>query len=234
MKRILILFMSVLSFVSLAEETLPPAPQILAAARAMLPPRPVLMTGTLKDRAANGFVRKTLDVEMTLDWRAEPPKANYKITDTKTGSFQTLEIQWVPGSPLFQWLETCDAAGVNGEPGDFDPASEIHCLGVTWSDLSFGFLWDPEAKTLRTDKKMGKACWLISVPREDGNNLFLWIEKETGRMLGAEERDSNGKRLKIIKVVSVKKFDDLWMVKDLDIIRPETGEKVSLRINEVK
>lgn len=219
-----LLFLSVLS---VAAEELPPAPQILASARAQLPPRPVSMTGTLKDRAANGFVRKTLYVEMTLDWRAEPPQATYKITDAKSGSFQTLEIKWVPGSPLFQWSE-------NGEPGDFDPASEIHGLGVTWSDLSFEFLWDPEAETLRTDKKMGKSCWLVSVPREGGNRLLLWIEKETGRMMGAEERNEAGKRQKIIKVVSVKKFDDLWMVKDLDIIRPETGEKATLRINEVK
>ena len=225
MKRIFFILLLALSI--LAEE-LPPAPQILATARAQLPPYPVTMKGTLKEHAANGFVKKTLDVEMTLDWRAEPPHAKYKITDKKSGNIETLELLWPPGSPVFRYL-------MNNSPVDnFDPHSEIQNTGITWSDLSFTFLWNPEAQTLRTDKKMGKKCYLISIPRPKNNRLLLWIEKETGRMMGAEEQDVHENRQKILKVVSVKKFGVLWMVKDLDIIRPETGAKASLRIHEVK
>ena len=91
MKYLLLLFVSCLSFVSFAEE-LPPAPQILAAARAQLPPHPVVMTGVLKQWAANGFMKKALDVEMTLDWSAQPPRAEYHINDPKKKVFQTLEV----------------------------------------------------------------------------------------------------------------------------------------------
>jgi hypothetical protein len=63
--------------------------------------------------------------------------------------------------------------------------------------------------------------------------MKLWVEKETGRLLGAEEYNADGDRLKVIKVVSVRKFDDLWMVEDLDIIQPAQGTRTSLRVDEV-
>ncbi len=212
---------------SVCAEPLPPAPQILAAARAQLPQNPVHMTGTLKARAPNGFVQAA-SIEMDLDWHATPPQAVYRISDPKNDIFQTLEIQWLEAGPVFQYLE-------NGAPvSNFNPHSKIKNLGITWSDLSFSFLWNEEARTLRTGKKRGEDCFVISVPRPENHSLLLWIEKKTGRMLGAEEQDPEGKRQKVIKVVSVKKFDDLWMVKNLDIIRFSPERKTTLRIDTLE
>jgi len=213
------------SFVRAGE--LPPAPQILAAARAQLPAVPVFMSGTLRDFAANNHMRKELKVEMTLDWNAQSPHAEYKIKDAKTGDFQTLEIVWNNGEPGYLYSQ-------NQEIAAFDPHAEIENIGVTWSDLSFSFLWSPEAKTLGEDKKLGKECFKISVPRPGDHTLLLWVEQKTGRLLGAEEQDASGTRQKIIKVISVKDFDGLWMVKDLDIIQPALGGRTSLRVDDVE
>ena len=221
-----ILFVLLLASSVWAEE-LPPAPQILAAARAQLPPHPVHMTGTLKARAANSHVKKTLDVKMTLDWGAAPPRAEYRIKDEKENRTQTLKILWKDSGPEYSFSQ-------NQENKVFDPHGEIKNLGITWSDLSFSFLWNKNAQTLRTGKKLGKECYVISVPRPGNHSLLLWIEQKTGRMLGAEEQDTSGKVQKIIKVVSVKDFDGLWMVKDLDIIRLEQGGRTSLRIDSVQ
>jgi len=226
MKRV-ILF-AVLSAVAVRAETLPPAPELLAAARAQLPSQPVHMTGTLKERAANGFVKNTLNVEMELDWNANPASAEYRINDKKRGRLQTLKLQWLPDGPDLQCLEN------GAEVASFDPHAQIGGIGITWADLSFSFLWSEEAKTLRTGKKLGKESFVISVPRPDDHTLLIWIEKKTGRMMGAEEYDAEGKRGKIIKVVSVKEFDGLWMVKDLDIIRPEQAGRTSLRVDRVE
>ncbi len=236
MKRILLSLLSVLSVLSVSAEeprgelveSMPPASQILAAARAQLPPHPVVMSGTLKERAANSHVKKTLNVEMKLSWGAAPPQATYQIRDEKNDIVQRLEIQWLPAGPEFQYSENGDRVA------DFNPNTEIQDLGVTWADLSFSFLWSREAETLRTDKKLGKECFVVSVPRPENHALLLWVEQDTGRMLGAEERDAEGKTVKIIKVVSVKEFDGLWMVKDLDIIRPGQGGRTSLRIDTVE
>jgi hypothetical protein len=212
---------------SLRAEELPPAAQILDFARAQLPKQPVRMNGSLKERAPNGFVKKELTIEMDLNWGADPANATYRIRDEKSGLFQCLEIQWVPGGPEFQYSE--NGAAVAG----FDPNREIDGLGVTWDDLSFAFLWSFQADTLKTDKKLGRDCYVVAVPRGP-NRLLLWIEKDTGRLFGAKEETPDGTLLKEIKVVSVKEFDKLWMVKDVDILRPSENGRTALRIEQVE
>ncbi|MFA6174753.1 MAG: outer membrane lipoprotein-sorting protein [Kiritimatiellales bacterium] len=225
MKRHILL--SLLFAATLHAAELPPAQQILAFARAQLPKQSIRMNGSLKERAENGFVKKELTVEMDLNWGADPANATYRIRDEKTGLFQTLEIQWLAAGPDFQYSEN------NQDVPDFNPNTEIEGLGVTWADLSFSFLWSRDAETVKTDKKMGKDCYVIAVPR--GNNrLSLWIEQETGRLFGAKEENTAGNLVKEIKVVSVKEFDKLWMVKDLDIIRPSENGRTSLRVETVE
>jgi hypothetical protein len=224
MKRLLAIL---LLATSVTAEDLPPAPQILAAARAQLPPYPVEMKGVLKQWAANNFMKKALDVEMTLDWSATPAQAEYKISDPKNDLVQTVKIFWKESGVEFDFSE-------NGEKKETDPFDQVLNSGVTWIDLTFSFLWNQQAQTIGTDRKLGKECFLISIPRPSGNELKLWVGKEAGGLLGAEEYTADGNRIKIIKVVSFAKFDDLWMVKNLDIIQPATGEKTSLRIDQLE
>jgi hypothetical protein len=219
---------------SLYAEELPPAAKILDFAREQLPKQPIRMNGSLKERAPNGFVKKELTIEMDLNWGADPANATYRIRDEKTGltadggtGFQALEIQWVPGGPRFQYSED----GVDST--NFNPSAEIDGLGATWDDLSFSFLWSVQAEVLKTDKKLGHDCYVVVVPRGD-NRLLLWIEKETGRLFGAKEETPDGKLLKEIKVVSVKEFNDIWMVKDVDILRPSANGRTSLKIDNVE
>lgn len=226
MKRMVLIWL-VVCVATLRAEELPPAQQILAFARAQLPKQSIRMNGSLKERAENGFVKKELTVEMDLNWGADPASATYRIRDEKTAVAQILEIQWLPMGAEFQYSEN------NKDISIFDPNAEINGIGVTWADLSFSFLWSREAETLRTDKRLGRNCFVISVPR--GNNrLLLWIEQETGRVFGAKEETVDGKLIKELKVVSVKEFDKLWMVKDLDIIRPSENGKTSLRVETVE
>ena len=222
-----ILFILLTALCVYAEE-LPSAQEILSFARGQLPKQPVRLTGSLKERAPNGFVKKELTIEMDLDWGADLATAVYRIRNEKTDLFQTLEILWYPTGPVFQYSEN------GNEIAGFDPNSEIDGLGVTWADLSFSFLWSHQAKTVETGKKLGRECFVIAVPRPGGNRLLLWIEQGTGRMLGAKEQNPDGKTEKEIKVVSVKEFDGLWMVKDLDIILPTENRRTSLRIENVE
>lgn len=209
-------------------ETLPAAQEILAFARAQLPEQPVRMRGSLKERAPNGFVKKDLAVEMDLNWHANPSTATYRIRDLKTGESQTLQICWLPAGPDFSYSQNNIAM-----PG-FDPETQINGLGVTWADLSFSFLWSAEAETLRTEKRLGRDCFVVAVPAPEESNLLLWIEQSTGRMLGVKEENAAGKMVKEIKVVSVKEFSGLWMVKDLDIIRPLESGRTTLRVDHVE
>jgi hypothetical protein len=225
MKRLIPFLLLALSI--RAGDALPPAPVILEAARAQLPSHPVELSGTLKERTANGFVRTSIRITIQLDWGAAPPRATYRLQNEKSEALQTLEIEWLPDEPLFRHSEN----GIVSEA--FDPHKSIDGLGITWADLSFAFLWQNDAQTIGTERKLGRNCFLLTVPRPGENRLKIWIEQETGRMLGAREETAGGKLVKDIKVVSVKEFDGLWMVKDLDMIRPQGKRRTSLRIDEV-
>lgn len=226
MKRLFFIGLVLFSGALFAEE-FPPAAQILDFARGQLPKQPIRMNGSLKERAPNGFIKKELTIEMDLNWGSDPANATYRIRDEKSGLFQTLEIQWVSGGPVFQYSEN----GVDST--NFNPSAEIDGLGATWDDLSFSFLWSFQAEVTGSDKKLGHDCYVVAVPRGD-NRLLLWIEKETGRLFGAKEQTPGGKMLKEIKVVSVKEFGDIWMVKDVDILRPSENGRTSLRIDNVE
>ncbi len=185
------------------------------------------MTGELRERAANGFVINARDLEMTLAWGSAPARAFYRLTDTETGTVQALEIRWLPGGPEFNYSE-------NGKASEFRPDRPIEGLGMTWADLSFSFLWSTNATLEKSGKKLGKECFVLSIPRSGGRKLRLWIEKTTGRTLGARVYAPDGTMIKDIKIVSVKEFDGLWMAKDIDIIRPRDRRRTSLRIEHVE
>lgn len=224
MKRLLWIGFFALSAVA---SELPKAPQILASVRAQLPPYPVVMSGSLKKKAANGFTQKSLAVDIELHWGAHPPRATYRIRETDSGRIQELDIRWNAGKTETTFLE-------NGVRATYRPHEEIADCGITWADLSFSFLWNQRAQTLGVEKKFGHQRYKISVPRPHGNALILWVETDTGRMMRAEEIDARGQRQKIIKVVSVKNINDLWIVKDLDIIRPAKKGRTTLRVDRVE
>jgi hypothetical protein len=226
MKRILIFLLSAWVVFSLAAEELPPATQILSAARAQLPPGTIVMSGSLKRHAPNGFVKKHLLLEAELNWSEKAPRAIYRLKDEKTGEEKTLEIIREDG--VAQYKTPSKQANES-----FNPYQEIDGLGISWADLSFSFLWENDAKTIGTGRKIGKSCYKIQINRPNDEKMTLWIEQETGRMLGAETVDSEGWRQTILKVVSVKDFDGIWMVKDLDMVFPVRGGRTSLRIDHI-
>lgn len=209
---------------------MPPAGEVLAFARDQLPLTPIRMSGSLKHRAPNGFVLADLAVEMELDGSRDPATAVYRLRDVKTGREQRLQIVREVGGPLYHFTDSRDASA--GE--EFNPDQPIGDLGVTWADLSFSFLWSESAETVGTARRLGRDCFVLSIPRPDDRRLVLWIEQETGRMLGAREESVSGQTLKEIRVVSVKQFDGLWMIKDLDVIHPQSGHRTGLRIDEVE
>lgn len=225
MKSLLILLFLATSL--LADE-LPAGTQILEFCRANLPTDPIEMTGSLKEHAANGFVTRKLTIDMSLYWGGVPQSAHYRIADKKKKVTHALDVEWAHGESLFEWREN----DVLKEEINVD--SEIDGLGITASDLSFSFLWSTNATTLRMAKKLGRECYVLSVPRPEEHELILWIEKKNGMFLEAEELDAAGKRVKIIDVVGVKKFGTLWMVKDLNIVRFPSGKTTSLKVDTVK
>jgi len=209
-----------------AEEPAMDAAEVLAFARSRLPVEPVVLRGTLRERSANGHVRRKLDIEMNLFWGESPSRAEYRVIQRTQK--QTLKITWRETGPEYRFFRDGE------EIESLDVNSEIAGSGVTWADLSFSFLWSRDAVITGKARKLGRESWAVRIPRGAAGTRRLWIEQHTGLVLGVEGHDADGLVQKIIKIVSIKKQDGLWLAKDIDIIRPGVPGRVSLRVEVVE
>jgi hypothetical protein len=213
MKWITLLAMACLCVSAAAEQ--PPADELLAFVRSKLPDRPLRLTGALKVQTRNGFTKSNLPVTIDLDWGAATPRATYAIEN------ETLVITWQDDVPQYDFSNTQNT-----------PTSDILDTGITWADLSFSVLWWPGSKIAGEDRKINRDCYIVDVPIPDSEQTMrLWIEKKMGMLLEAQTLDKEGKRLRRLKIKSIKKMDGMWVAKNLELKDEKSGSKTTLQIS---
>lgn len=99
---------------------------------------------------------------------------------------------------------------------------EIRNTGVTYDDLSLGFLYWPHPRLAGSQQLRGtKASLLELFPPADIQTPYgsarLWIDQNSGAPLRMEGFDKNGNLLKRFEVISAQKIDDLWTLKEMRI-----------------
>jgi hypothetical protein len=115
----------------------------------------------------------------------------------------------------------------------------IRDTGVTYEDLSLGFLYWPRPvlqgeQTIRT-----RPAWMIDLQAPSGEPIYgvarVWIDKESGAILRIEGYDKKGLLLRRFEVVSAQKIDGLWMLKQMRIesFAPGNTDPLSRRYLEV-
>ena len=209
----LVLSLSVSGFAAEA----PSADHILNMVQKKLPSRPLKLTGKLKAKAKNGFT-KSYPVTMELDWHSEPATAHYKIDD------EELTITWENNRPSY----TFSQAGNK-------PTSEILGTGFTWADLSFAVLWWPGSRLVGEDRKLNRDTYIIDVPVPGSENTMrLWVDQYMGMVMEAQTLDASENQLSRLKIKSIKKMDEMWIAKDLELSDKTTGRKTTLTIADLK
>ena len=215
MKKMLLLFILFCGLPAWTEQT---ADDLLAFVRDHLPQEPLRLTGTLKVQAKNGFVQARSPVEIQLNWGAEPPEARYQIGE------ESMRVIWKEANPQYQFSTPKNT-----------PQSPILKTGFTWADLSFAVLWWPHSRLLGEGRKINRECQIVEVPVPDSDRkMHLWIEKKMGMLLEAQTRNASGKMIRRLKIKSLKKMDDLWVAKDLELLNAETGTKTLLQITNLQ
>ena len=195
-----------------------PADDILAYVQTKLPADPIKLSGTLKVRTKNGFTKASLPVEMELDWGAEKPTASYRIGE------ESLHITWSNNQPSYTFSNP-----------ENTPTSDILKTGITWADLSFSVLWWPNSQLVKEEKKINRECYVVDVPVPDSDNTMrLWIEKKMGMLLEVQTLDPQKKKLRRMKIKSIKKMDGMWVAKDLEIQDKQNGSKTTLQITDLQ
>lgn len=108
---------------------------------------------------------------------------------------------------------------------------EIRNSGVTYDDLSLGFLYWPHPHLIGNENIRGTHASLLELTPSEGHltpygSARLWIDERSNAPLRMEGYDAQGKLLKRFEVLSAQKIDGLWTLKEMRIetFDPMTGK----------
>ncbi|MBN2685377.1 MAG: outer membrane lipoprotein-sorting protein [Pontiellaceae bacterium] len=223
MKKLLSLIV-IFAAVSCAHAQTPTGDEILRFVRENLPNEPLKLTGSLKVKAKNGFTSANIPTVMELNWGAAAPTAEYRLGAPGSRDYEQLTITWNNDKPSYAFSNSKNK-----------PTDTVLNTGISWADLSFSVLWWPNAKLTGEETKIQRDCYVVEVPVPDSKNTMrLWIEKDMGMLLEARTLDSKAKELSRLKIVSIKKMDEMWIAKDLELTDQKTGSKTTLVINDLE
>jgi hypothetical protein len=123
------------------------------------------------------------------------------------------------------------------------PSARLHDpvrgTGVTYEDLSLGFLYWPRPVVQGEEVVKTRPAWKIDLQAPAGEPLYgvarVWIDKESGAILRIEGYDKKGLLLRRFEIISAQKIDGLWMLKQMRIesFEPGNPDPVSRRYLEV-
>jgi len=179
------------------------ADEILKAARLT----PTLRPATL--RAQIRTEEKTSPLRLSL----KDHVISYEFTDPE----QTILLKLNPEKT--QLFEKKD--------GKIEPVSSTHLhdqvrdTGVSYQDLSLGFLYWPRPALQGQETVKTRPCWKIDLQAPSDEPLYgvarVWIDQEFGGILKIEGYDKKGLLLRRFELISPQKIDGLWMLRQMRI-----------------
>ena len=228
------------------DSQLPSAEDILMKARMRIPGEPLLIKGRLLTGKRLGTLEKAFYLEAVLKLGSKPVSAQYTLRDIFGTPIKRLTIVRRPNeAPEFHY-ET-------GHPLQPTSTPDLHCAiegtNITWSDLSLSFLWWQSGTTIGSEKCRGRSCVILEFTSEDRNlseeshgpgsktgtcpTVRLWIDEKLFMLIQMEEYDAHAKRQRRLSVKKLKKIDDLWMVKEMEIRSYPSKHRTVLRIDDI-
>ena len=196
------------------------AADVLSGCQAMLPTRPVELTGAIVLRNRKGIVRSEYAYTLVLDRSRTPAEI-------------AVEIRERDGSNVLKRVTL-------KRPGPI-PEGRVMDTDVTWLDLSMDYLWwkNPRFEAEREGESVhGQKCSVILVDPPDAaagiRSMRLWADKKNGCLLQAEELDANGKPVRRLWGTRVKKFDGRWMANVLGTETLGSGRRTKITVEGLK
>lgn len=211
-----------------AARQLPPARFLLDQLLSRLPDQPVALQGTLHGPAGG-----KLRVDMDILARGPEAHGRYRIADFFGAPAAQLEIRRPPHAPPVIRIET-------GAPPHSvqTPSLNLNLPGsdLLWMDLTLGFLWWKDGKTIGLQELRGQSCYVVDLfspnPAQDRYAAVrLWIDQVHGMLIQAEAQDPVGNLLRRVTIKSFRKIGEHWMIKDLEIRTLPDNRKTILRID---
>lgn len=218
-------------------ETLPAplnAAEVLEGTLARLPEEPLTLTGTLTVRRQRGLVLHEVPFSIDLAWGASPPRATYRMQDGFGRAQESLTITRRPdGASELMWR---DAAGtISTNPPALTDA--VQGTDITWMDLSLAFLWWPDAQLDGEQRFRGSLCDIVRVappiPIVGCSSMKLWVDRRLRFLRQVEQLDETGKSVRKMWVSSVGRTGDRWMIRNMEVERPGSGQRTKLHVENL-
>ena len=105
---------------------------------------------------------------------------------------------------------------------------EVRDTGVTYQDLSLGFLYWPRPVLHGVDSVKTRSAWKIDLQAPADEPLYgvarVWVDTESGAILRIEGYDKKGLLMRRFEIISAQKIEGLWMLKQMRIEGFEPGK----------
>ncbi|HEY8241421.1 MAG TPA: outer membrane lipoprotein-sorting protein [Kiritimatiellia bacterium] len=216
--------------------SLPPAQELLDGCIATLPDIPLLIQGQLQSKNSDGDIEEKINVEMLLDWQAQPPTARYTLRDAFGAALEHLAVTWNPGAgPEYRYF-VGDPLAATAVP---ELSAPVRGTDISWMDLSLSFLWWPDGTTVGAEEVRSRACYVVDAPAPGGvfagcKGARLWIDPQIHILLRADAYGTDGNVMRRMEVKSFKKINGRWVIQNIEIESYPSRHRTVLRVRDVQ
>ncbi len=213
------------------------AAQTLAACTAIIPTEPCLLKGTLTVRKLRGIVLAEHPFRLLMEWGANPPSAECLLLDPAGTSLVERAVLTRPaGQPARIRLYS----GPEQKPEEAPPYSaRIRGTDITWLDLTLDFLWWKNVRfddTPRGESQNGRDCDILVAsppgPIPGCAAVRVWVDRQLKCVMQAEQVGPQGDTVRKMWVQRVKKMDNRWMIREMEIETLNSGHRTRLFVDE--
>ena len=210
------------------------AADILQACTVNLPREKMVLTGILAVRRQRGFILSENPYRLELEWGASPPRAEVTFFAPESTNILERVVMTRDGSQTELTLFSGPEMRVS------KPPSLVACVGgtdLTWLDLTMDFLWWRDVRMDGEGRTKGRMCDIIIAtppsPIPGCSGMRLWIDRNLGFLMQAEQLDHQGEPVRRMWVQSVKKMNERWMIRDMEVEMMGSGHRTRLYVDRL-
>lgn len=207
---------------------------LLAECIARMPEDPIIMAGTLTMRRIYGVEVKKLNYTVSLNWGASPPVAVYEIFTVDDTLIETVVATRADDGAL----TLKRSLGPDQTPADPPAINEpVQGTDITWLDITLDFVWWKNPEIVGEERIRGRTCDILEVepahPLEGCFLVRLWIDRDQKMVMQAAQLDARGRERRRMWVRAVRKVNQRWLLRDIEVETLGTGHRTRLHVATV-
>ncbi len=210
------------------------ASEVLRSTIARFPVEPFTLSGSLIVRKQAGVIVREVPFTAKLNWGTEPATATYTIHDNFGRALNYMHLSRTSNGEI----EVTYFSGSGNELPTPSLSASVAGTDISWLDITLSYLWWTDGDLKGEETFKGALCDIIEMRPPslipDCAAVRLWIDRKRGFMRQAEQINEKGERVRWMWVSSVGKINDRWMIKNLEVERPNTGLRTKLHIDDLK